>query len=147
MTADDQIKASIESTLRLCAAACGAGLEVAVRKGVVTLSGQLDADVDERALEGAVRHVAGVSAVVIECGAPCAPAVRDDADLATAALSALRWVATLPAKVGLKVEGGWITLVGSVDDDYQREVAELALRSLAGVRGVRNLLTLPQAVA
>jgi osmotically-inducible protein OsmY len=41
----------------------------------------------------------------------------------------------------VKVEKGWVTLEGEVDYNYQREAAFNVVRSLTGVRGVTNLIT------
>ena len=44
-------------------------------------------------------------------------------------------------KIQVIVEDGWITLKGEVPWFYQREEAEQAVRTLAGVKGVSNLIT------
>ena len=41
----------------------------------------------------------------------------------------------------MTVEKAWLTLKGAVDWDYQRRAAEAAVRNLAGVRGISNLIT------
>jgi osmotically-inducible protein OsmY len=43
--------------------------------------------------------------------------------------------------IKVKVEKGWVTLEGDVDWNFQREAAARAVRSLVGVRGVTNLIT------
>jgi BON domain/AraC-binding-like domain len=40
------------------------------------------------------------------------------------------------------VSGGWVTLRGAVEWDYQRREAERVVRTLAGVKGVTNLIDL-----
>ena len=45
-------------------------------------------------------------------------------------------------RIQIKVEKGWITLKGEVDWDYQRRVAEKAVRTLVGLVGVSNTITL-----
>ena len=42
----------------------------------------------------------------------------------------------------LTVENGWVTLQGAVEWDYQRRSAEKAVRSLLGVVGISNEITL-----
>jgi osmotically-inducible protein OsmY len=68
---------------------------------------------------------------------------RDDQDIARAALSALQWDVLVPNDlIKVKVESGWITLEGGVNDKYQQNAAEDAVRNLTGVKGVSNLITL-----
>jgi osmotically-inducible protein OsmY len=66
---------------------------------------------------------------------------RDDVDLARQAVDALTWNSLVPAdRIKVGVDGGWLTLKGEVDHDYERRAAEPAVRYLAGVRGVSNLI-------
>ena len=41
----------------------------------------------------------------------------------------------------MTISGGWITLEGEVEWNYQKEAAEAAVRDLTGVRGVSNRIT------
>ena len=67
---------------------------------------------------------------------------RTDADIAQAAVRALEWDAFIPAdRVKVTVSNGWITLEGEVEWQYQKDAAEYAVRYLAGVVGVTNLIT------
>src|SRR5205085_74891 len=69
-------------------------------------------------------------------------AERTDADIATAALNALKWDALLPEDtVKVTVSKSWVTLEGEVDWQFQKEDAQRAVRRLAGVRGVTNMIT------
>jgi osmotically-inducible protein OsmY len=45
------------------------------------------------------------------------------------------------------VRNGWVTLEGEVDWQFQSGWAELAVRGLAGVKGVTNLITVKPRVA
>jgi osmotically-inducible protein OsmY len=67
---------------------------------------------------------------------------RDDTDIATAAERALHWAVCPLEAVTAKVQQGLITLRGQVTRNYERNAAECAVRSLAGVVGVNNLITL-----
>jgi len=116
---------------------------VAVKDGIVTLTGWVDSYLKKIAAEEAARRVPGVKAVVndIEVRLPSS-AERTDADLAAAVLNALRWDAAIPAgKVEVTVSQGWVTLKGEVDHYFQKRDAEPAIERLSGVRGVSNLLT------
>ena len=43
-----------------------------------------------------------------------------------------------PNNIQGKVEDGWVTLIGELEWDYQREAAKDCVKSLRGVRGVTN---------
>src|ERR1019366_10504080 len=74
--------------------------------------------------------------------------VRNDEDIARAALNALEWDVWVPTKlVKVKVDAGWITLEGEVDFKYQKTAAESAVRNLTGVKGVSNLINLMKPIA
>ncbi|HZF86642.1 MAG TPA: BON domain-containing protein, partial [Burkholderiaceae bacterium] len=120
---------------------------IAVTEGVVTLSGHLATYAEKFAIERAVQQVRGVRAVAIELDVRLAPGhKRSDTEIAEAADRALAWQSELPADtVKVRVENGWITLSGQVDWDFQRRVALRAVRSLTGVLGVSNNLTLKPA--
>jgi osmotically-inducible protein OsmY len=117
-------------------------LGFAVKDGVVTLSGTVDTYLQKLAAQRAVQRVAGVKAVADELDVkPPSLFARSDTDIAHAAVSALKWNASVPSDtVIVNVEDGWITLEGKVSWWYQRDAAERAVRSLVGVRGVSNVL-------
>jgi osmotically-inducible protein OsmY len=57
-------------------------------------------------------------------------------------------MANLPAShFKLRVEGGWITLTGEVDWDYQRQVAASAVGQLMGVTGVSDRITVEPTIS
>ncbi len=124
-------------------------IAVAVSGGVVTLTGTVKSYAQKLAVEKAVKRVRGVHGIAEELTIEL-PMLhkRNDADLAKHALDVLGWNANLPANsVLVKVEGGWVTLTGTVDWQYQREAARLAVATLAGVCGVSNDIALRQRVA
>jgi osmotically-inducible protein OsmY len=68
---------------------------------------------------------------------------RSDSDIAHAAVNALKADIEVPDnKIKLKVSKGWVTLEGDVEWYYQKGAAERAVRYLAGVKGVTNLITM-----
>jgi osmotically-inducible protein OsmY len=113
---------------------------VAVREGVVTLTGHLDTYAEKYA----VQRVEGVHAVAVEIDVKLEPGHRrSDSEIATAAESALKWHALVPEdRVRVQVEKGWVTLGGEVDWEYQRVAAAKAVRPLTGVVGVTNGIAL-----
>ena len=116
---------------------------VAVKDGIVTLTGWVDSYLKKVAAEEAAHRVPSVRAVAndIEVRLPAFPE-RTDPDIAAAVVNALGWDAALPTgKVDVTVSQGWVTLKGQVDYYFQRLDAERATRRIAGVKGVTNLLT------
>ena len=117
---------------------------IGVKDGVVTLSGTVPSYAQKLEAERIVKRISGVHGIVEQLKIDL-PSMhrRNDADLATAAVDALRWNASVPKDaVFVKVENGWITLSGTVDWQYQREAARLAIASLVGVAGITNSLEL-----
>ena len=116
---------------------------VVVKDGVVALTGWVDSYTKRWAAEEAAHRVRGVKAVAneIEVRLPGA-AERTDADIAAAAIQALRSDVFVPAdKVDVTVSKGFVTLRGTVDWQFQKEDAEKAVRRLPGVKGVLNGIT------
>jgi osmotically-inducible protein OsmY len=116
---------------------------VAVKDGIVTLTGRVDSYMKKWAAEEAAHRVKGVKAVVNEIEVRLLPgSERTDEDIAAAVLRALEWDALVPTeKIKVTVSKGWVTLDGEVEWQYQREDSERAVRRLTGVRGVTNLIT------
>jgi len=119
-----------------------ADIAVAVKNGVVTLSGNVPTYAQKRTAERCVLRLAGVKGVAneIEVHLP-SEHHRSDTDIAQVAISALeRHIQVPPDSVKIEVEDGWITLEGVVNWGYQRKRAERAIRYLTGVKGVSNRL-------
>jgi len=121
---------------------------VAVKDGIVTLSGVVESYAVKRAVEHAATRVRGVNAVSSQIEVkPIGPTERSDADIAWAAANALAWNALVPSgRVSVSVTHGWVTLEGTLERRFQRTAAEDAVGDLAGVVGVTNLITLSAAV-
>lgn len=122
---------------------------VAVKNGIVTLSGQVDSYLKKSNAEKAAKRVAGVKAVAEDIQVGISPAYRKtDAEIAAAALEALKWhSAVQQEKVKLKVEDGVISLEGEVEWPYQRINAFNAVENLTGVKMVNNFIKLKMRVA
>lgn len=120
-----------------------AHIGVAVRGGVITLSGHVDSIAEKFAAERAVRRVKGVKAVAQELDVHLPPDKKTaDDEIAQRAVKLLEWDVLIPrGAIGVEVEHGVITLTGTVEWGYQREEAERDLRRLGGVKGVVNLIT------
>ncbi len=120
-----------------------AHIGVAVRDGVVTLSGHVESYGEKCAAEFAARRVRGVRAVAqeIEVHLPASKKTLDD-EIVARALSLLEWDVLVPEeRIKVTIDHGVITLAGQVDWRYQRDEAEADLRKLSGVRDVVNTVT------
>lgn len=140
MKTDIQLKGEVTDELAWDPAINSAAIGVAVRDGVVTLSGQLNTYAEKHAVERAVRRVAGVRGLAIDLDVKLAPEHRrTDAEIAEAAIAAMRWHSMVPDdRVKVQVEDGWVTLSGELEWGYQYASAEQAVRPLLGVRGLTN---------
>lgn len=113
---------------------------VAVKGGVVTLTGSVKSYAEKWAAERAVEGVAGVKAIANDVTVNLPSAfTHTDTEIAHKAVDALKWDIQVPDdKVKVTVTNGWLALEGDVEWRYQREAAANAVRFLAGVRGVAN---------
>lgn len=144
MKSDKQLKSDIEAELAWDPSIEATGVGVAVKDGVVTLTGHLATYGEKVAIERIASRVAGVRAVAVELDVKVAPEhVRSDTEIAQAVNTALGWNAYVPPDtVRVKVERGWVTLDGDLEWEYQRQAADKAVRPLTGVRGLSNLIAL-----
>ncbi len=114
---------------------------VAVKDGIVTLTGWVDSYLKKWAAEDAALRVRGVKAVVNDIEVSLTTE-RTDEDIAKAVINALEWDAFVPTeKIQVTVSKGWVTLKGEAEWQYQKEDAERVVRRLSGVKGVTNLIT------
>ena len=140
MKTDSQIQKDVMDELKWEPFLNAEQIGVAVKNGVVTLSGKVDMYSKKTCAEKAAKKVAGVKAVAedIEVILP-GSSRRTDSDIAEAALHALKWHSALQEdKIKLKVESGIITLEGEVDWEFQRDSARLMVENLTGVWSVIN---------
>ena len=140
---DEQIHRDVLAELKWDARVLPNEIGVAVKDGVVTLTGWVDFYSKKWAAEEAALRVKDVKAVAndIEVRLPVF-AERSDADIAAAALYALEWDANVPLdRIKVAVSNGWVTLDGDVDWQHQKQDAEQAVRRLTGVRGITNRIT------
>lgn len=116
------------------------GIGIAVKNGVVTLSGQVDTFMQKYAIERAVRRVSGVRGIAVDLEVKLASGAKtSDADIAQAALSAMRWHSLVPDdRVQVEVDDGHVSLSGEVDSVYQMASAEQCVRPLLGVKDITN---------
>jgi osmotically-inducible protein OsmY len=139
---DQEIQKDVLAELRWEQGVGATEIGVAVKDGVVTLTGKVDTYLKKWRAEEAAHRVGGVTAVANDIEVRTI-GERTDSDIAAAAVHALRWDAGLPSdKILVTVEKGWVTLKGDVEWQFQKQEAERVVRRLFGVKGVSNLITL-----
>jgi osmotically-inducible protein OsmY len=142
MKTDKELRKDVLAELEYEPSIDATQIGVAVKDGVVTLTGSVESYFEKWRAERAAERVEGVRAVAneLEVRLP-GDSKRKDTDIAAAAVNALKWNSLVPAdKVKVTVEGGWITLKGEVPYRFQKEAAESAVRHLTGATGVSNLI-------
>jgi osmotically-inducible protein OsmY len=142
MKSDIDIKRDVEEELRLNPDLDATDIAVAVKSGVVTLSGFTRSYSQRLEAERTAKRVNGVTGVAndIEVRLPVFNQ-RPDPEIARDAVAAVR--ADLPYSsehIRVIVRDGWLTLEGSVEWNYAKERAEAAVRRVRGVKGVVNLV-------
>ena len=145
---DTQLQQDVLDELDFEPSVNAAHIGVTAKNGVITLSGHAASYAEKIAAEEAARRVKGVHAIAqeIEVRYPSDKKTSDD-EIAARALSVLRWNAVVPYEaVQIKVQDGWVTLLGEVEWQFQRVAAESGIRRLSGVAGVINQITLKSRV-
>ena len=148
MSADSHLQQAVMTELHWEPSVVAAHLGVTAKAGVVTLTGHVETYAAKHAAETAARRVKGVLAVAQEIVVRLAPDVsRDDDAIAEAALDRLSWDVSIPRDaVTVRVEKGWVTLMGEVDQWFQKDAADQDVRRLWGVTGVSNQVTIKKSV-
>jgi osmotically-inducible protein OsmY len=146
---DEEIQRDVLNELKWDSRVQSTEIGVAVKDGVVTLTGWVDSFYKRGAAEEAAHRVRGVLAVANDIEVRLSvTAERTDADIAAAAIHALEWDAGVSIdNLDVTVSKGWVTLKGVVEWEYQRHDAERVVRRLIGVKGVANLLTIEPRVS
>jgi len=144
MKTDAELQQNVMNELKWEPTIQAAEIGVAVKDGVVTLSGNVDSYAKKWAADRAAKRVWGVKAVTEEIKVTLAGSFRrPDKDIAKSAADVLDWNLWVPSnRVKVMVQDGRITLSGDVDWYYQKEHAEAAVRHLVGVSGVINSITI-----
>jgi osmotically-inducible protein OsmY len=140
---DEELQREVLRELKFDASVQPNEIGVAVKDGIVTLTGRVDSYLKRWSAEEAAHRVKGVKAVVneIEVKLP-ASSERTDEDIAAAVVRALQWDAMIdPDRIDVTVSNGWVTLSGEVEWGFQRADAERVVRRITGVRGVSNLIS------
>ena len=144
MKADSELQRDVLDELEWEPGVDAAEIGVSVENGVVILNGTVKSLWQKWAAERVAQRIEGVRAVTDELVVKLAgDSQPSDADIAQAAVNALDWNASVPRnRIKVLVENGWVTLDGSVEYHFQKEVAEAAVRNMKGVKGVSNMIAM-----
>jgi CheY-like chemotaxis protein len=142
-TADRNVH--LQALAQLESEGCLRGLEIAiaVKDGVATLFGCVESYEQKLAAERAVAKALGVVAIAVELVVQGRwPHRQSDTEVAHTVADYLRREHLAPASaVRARVEHARVTLEGDVDLFHQRTALERDIRSLPGVQGVINLVS------
>lgn len=150
MKSDIDIRQDVEEELEWDPDLNPADIGVAVKDGIVTLTGFVSSYKEKFEAAKDAKHVKGVVGVVddITVRVPTTEH-RPDLDIASDAIAALKSALPLSHKdIKVIVRDGWITLEGEVEWNFQKETAHDTLRAVTGVKGVINTVQVkPKAAA
>src|SRR3569623_3833278 len=149
MKTDSDIKRDVETELKWDPDIDPTDIGIAVKDGVVTLTGfvrsysqKWQAEVDTKRVAG-VRGVANDLEVRLPTGSE-----RPDPEIARDAVAALKNELPYSSEhIKVVAKNGWVTLEGEAEWQFQRCRAEAAVRRITGITGVSNLIMLKPRVA
>jgi hyperosmotically inducible protein len=161
---DEAVDAGVEAAIEGDRALAGSTIEVkSVNKGVVVLAGEAKTLSAEARAIATARRVSGVRQVVSEIQGPDDLSDREvwqeEDGIAEVDAASDAWVTTKvkvklmsaagisPVRVNVDTSEGVVTLFGTVDSDADRTRAADEIRSIDGVRDVRNMLQVVPDVA
>ena len=149
MSNDEIIRQSVLEDLKWSPHVNPTHMGVAVRNGIVELSGHVETFAEKLEAEHVALAIKGVKGVAQEIVVRLPSEKRtDDNELADRASRLLSWDARLHGDgVKVKVERGWVTLTGQVRSLSERELASSDVKRLSGVVGITNSISLRPASA
>jgi len=149
MKTDIEIQKDVLEELKWVPLLNATEIGVAVKNGIVTLSGMVDTYSKKVSAENAAKKVSGVTAVAENIQVKIsALGKKTDTEIAEAVLHALKWNSAVPEeKIKIKVEDGWVTMDGEIEWEYQKTSAKNAVSNLMGVRGITDHMKVTPKVA
>src|ERR1700734_4376169 len=138
MKTDSDIKRDVEAELKWDPDIDATDIAVAVKGGVVTLTGFVKSYTHKWQAEGDAKRVAGVMGVAsdIEVRLPTG-SERPDPEIARDAVAALKNELPFSSEnMKVVVRNGWITLEGTAEWNYHRTRAAAAVRRYADLKGI-----------
>jgi osmotically-inducible protein OsmY len=135
---DESIGEDVLSELNWDPKISSSDIGVAVKDGVVTLTGYVSSYWEKDEAEKAAKRVYGVKAVANDIKVT-PPSLWSDPEIAREAVHQLDSHIFIPSdKIKVTVKSGWVTLEGTVRWQFQKRLAESAVKKLKGVIGITN---------
>jgi osmotically-inducible protein OsmY len=143
---DSEIRHDVQYALDREAGLDASAIAVAVDDGVVTLRGDVRNQFEKHDAERVALRVFGVNAVANDLVVRSSEGHHpNDTEIAQAIVDALTRDALVPLHlVRVVVAGGWVTLSGILQWEYQRVSAERTAARVSGVKGVSNTILLSE---
>jgi len=141
---DNDIKRDVEAELRWDPDIDASDIGVAVKDGVVTISGFVRSYSQKYEAEREAIKVKGVRGLVndVEVRLPSLNE-RPDPEVVRDAVAAIKRELPYSGEhIQVIARNGWLTLEGEVEWKFQSERAEEAVRRIKGLKGVSNLIRL-----
>jgi osmotically-inducible protein OsmY len=147
MKSDDAIRRDLIRELEWEPVLSHYDIGVAVNGGVVALTGTVPSLWAQLEAERAAKRVFGVRAVANDIGLNLI-SKRTDPEIARDVVQKLENHILIPSdKIKVTVRDGWVTLEGEVRWQFQRKLAESAVRGTDGVAGISNTITIKTQVS
>ncbi|WP_064696288.1 BON domain-containing protein [Rhizobium aegyptiacum] len=126
-----------------------ANIGISVEEGIVTLTGHVGSYSEKDTAERVVKRIKGVRGIAQEIEVRIfGNHETSDDDIARRAANMLDWNVSVPkGAIQVKVQKGWVTLTGKAEWQYQKNAAADAVRNLAGVVGLSNLIEISPSVS
>jgi len=144
MRTDQEIRKDVVDELKWQPFLKSSTINVAVKNGIVTLSGVVDAFSKKITAETAAKKVAGVKAIAEDVQISVSDVCyKNDTELAEAIDRTLEWHSAIPkGNIKVTVTNGNVAVEGELDWEYQRASVIKAIQNIKGIRSVINLLVL-----
>ncbi len=139
MKNDIEIQKNVTEELKNIPLIHGNEIGVAVKNGIVTLSGIVDSYPKKIVIERSVKKVAGVKGIAeVHLSEEHK---KSDSEIAQIVLHTLHWHSAAPIdKISIFIEDGVVTIEGIVDWDYQRKHVSKIAGNILGVKSLINNL-------
>ncbi len=140
MKTDAELQTDVQNAIKWEPLMHAAEIGVTAKDGIVSLTGVVDGYAKKFEAENAAKKVIGVRALVenIEVIFPSIW-TKTNADIASEVIVALKSNSSIPVNcITPQVEDGWVVLEGELTWNYQREIAENAIKNITGLKGITN---------
>jgi len=143
---DDDVRADVTAELLWDPKVDSSKMKVSAERGAITLTGSVASLRQKHEAQHAIGRVYGVTSVSNQLEVRAlAGSPRDDACVRADVLRALELDTTIPASVDATVDGGLVTLTGTMAFNHERAEAEFICAGVHGVIDINDELKLSSA--